>query len=159
MFEKMVEPILNRMTTDEDQMNHLFITTEKVDNRLDELRETIFNQRGRLDVFEQINLKIAKGEDERKLLAHNIKSIEQNVNAHLDAIDGTHNVQKKVFGNLEKYSKEVMSELSDLKSVYKDQCDAFIGRLSKLNNHLNDEVETLTRHCNAIDRTLANHEK
>ena len=104
-------------------------------------------------------MKIAKGEDERKLLAHNIESIQKNVFARLDAVDGAHNVQSKVFGNLETYSKEVMSELSDLKAVYKDQCDAFIERLSKLNHHLNNEVETLTRHCNAIDRTLADHEK
>ena len=41
-----------------------------------------------------------------------------------------------------------MQELSDLKSTYKSQCDAFIERLSKLNNQLNQEVDVLTRHCN-----------
>lgn len=52
MLEKLVEPIQTRMALDEDQMNQIEIATEKVDNRLDELRETIFNQRGKLDVFE-----------------------------------------------------------------------------------------------------------
>ena len=42
-------------------MNQLFVATDKVDNRLDELRETIFNQRSKLDIFEQIDIKIAKG--------------------------------------------------------------------------------------------------
>ena len=52
-----------------------------------------------------------------------------------------------------------MHELADLKVVYKDQCDAFIERLSKLNNQLNNEVDILTRHCNSIDRTLSEHDK
>ena len=52
-----------------------------------------------------------------------------------------------------------MQELSDLKSTYKSQCDAFIERLSKLNNQLNQEVDVLTRHCNQIDRSLSEHDR
>ena len=43
LIEKLVAPINDRMTSDEDQMNQLYVATDKVDNRLDELRETIFN--------------------------------------------------------------------------------------------------------------------
>ena len=93
------------------------------DGRVDELKETIFNTNGKLDVFEQINLKLAGGEAERKILANNIEFMEERVNTRMNQINEGIEIQTKIFQNLERHTEDVMSELSKLKETYKAQCD------------------------------------
>ena len=72
IINDLVQPVKHDLIQNEDSINQLFQEKEKVNGRIDELKETIFNTSGKLDVFEQINLKIANGAAETKILGDKV---------------------------------------------------------------------------------------
>ena len=91
----------DQLVGNQDNIDRLHQENEKANGRIDELKETIFNTSGKLDVFEAINMKIAKGEAERKVLADNIEYTEKRVYTRMDTINEEHRIQSKVFENLQ----------------------------------------------------------
>ena len=63
---------------------------EKVNTRIDDLKETIFNTNGKLDVFEQINLKLANNSAETKICADRVEHVESKVFERIGSINEEH---------------------------------------------------------------------
>ena len=68
IMEGILIPVRDTMTESQDFINQLFQENTKANQRVDELKEVVFNTNGKLDIFEQINLKIATVDAERKIL-------------------------------------------------------------------------------------------
>ena len=64
----MVEPVIDKIVENTDQVSQCKNHQLKQDSLIDELKETVYQTSGKLDVFEQINIKIANIEAERKIL-------------------------------------------------------------------------------------------
>ena len=91
---------------------------KKQDTKIDNLRDTIFQTNGKLDIFEQINLKLANLEAERKILEDKVDYENKNSKSRMEEIDQRNEIQTKVFKNLQHHTEEVMKELSELKVTY-----------------------------------------
>lgn len=84
IMEDLVDPMQNQLLDNKDNINQLHQENKKQNDRFDELKETIFNHKGKLDVFEQINLKIADGVAKTKTLADEIGFVKKQVNTKMD---------------------------------------------------------------------------
>lgn len=73
---------------------------EKQDVKIENLRDTIFQTNGKLDIFEQINLKLANLEAERKILEDKVDYENKNMKSRMEEIDQKNEIQTKVFKNL-----------------------------------------------------------
>lgn len=51
-MEDLVEPMQEQLLDNKDNINQLHQENKKQNNRFEDLRETIFNTKGKLDVFE-----------------------------------------------------------------------------------------------------------
>jgi len=89
-----------------------------MDVKIENLRETIFQSSGKLDVFEQINMKLANLEAERKILEDKVDYENKTMKIRMEDIDSKNEIQTKVFQNLQNHTEEVMLELSELKTTY-----------------------------------------
>jgi len=78
-MEELLDPIVDRIVNHKDLINQVKQDTNKAAKRIEELKETIFNTNNKLDVFEQINLKIAKAEAEIKILDDKFEYENKNV--------------------------------------------------------------------------------
>ena len=76
-MEDLVEPMQDQLLDNKDNINQLHQENKKQNNRFEDLRETIFNTKGKLDVFEQISLKIADGAAKTKTLRDEITFIKK----------------------------------------------------------------------------------
>ena len=73
---------------------------EKQNVKIENLRDTIFQTNGKLDIFEQINLKLANLEAERKILEDKVDYENKNMKSRMEEIDQKNEIQTKVFKNL-----------------------------------------------------------
>ena len=83
-MEEMLDPIVDRIVNHKDLINQVKQDANKAAKRIEELKETIFNTNNKLDVFEQINLKIAKAEAEIKILEDKFDYENKNVKSRMD---------------------------------------------------------------------------
>ena len=90
IINDLVQPVKHELIHNEDCINRLFQADEKVNTRVDELKETIFNTSGKLDVFEQINVKIAKWAAETKILNDKCQHVESKVFERMGTINEEH---------------------------------------------------------------------
>ena len=132
-MEDLVEPMQDQLLDNKDHIQQLHQENKKQNNRFDDLRETIFNTKGKLDVFEQISLKIADGAAKTKTLKDEVTFIKKQVNTKMDQVMDDNKTQVKIFNNLQDHSRSVMDELSKLKELYTTQSESFIERLKETN--------------------------
>ncbi len=83
-MEELLDPIVDRIVNHKDLINQVKQEAQKAAKRIEELKETIFNTNNKLDVFEQINLKIAKAEAEIKILEDKFDYENKNVKTRMD---------------------------------------------------------------------------
>jgi peptidoglycan hydrolase CwlO-like protein len=83
-MEELLDPIVDRIVNHKDLINQVKQDANKAAKRIEELKETIFNTNNKLDVFEQINLKIAKAEAEIKILEDKFDYENKNVKSRMD---------------------------------------------------------------------------
>ncbi len=83
-MEELLDPIVDRIVNHKDLINQVKQDANKAAKRIEELKETIFNTNNKLDVFEQINLKIAKTEAEIKILEDKFDYENKNVKSRMD---------------------------------------------------------------------------
>lgn len=114
---------------------------------MENLKETIFQTNGKLDVFEQINLKLANLEAERKILEDKVDYENKTMKDRMEVIDQNFEIQTKVFKNLQAHTEDVMQELSKLKETYQKQCDLFVSEVDNCNKLIIDHAERLTDYC------------
>lgn len=100
---------------------------------MENLKETIFETNGKLDVFEQINMKLANLEAERKILEDKCNYEFKSILGRIDETDQRSEIQTKVFKNLQEHTDDVMKELSVLKETYKRQSDNFVEEVNHCN--------------------------
>ena len=74
---------------------------DKTDGKLNNLRETIFQTDGKLDVFEKINLRLAELDAERKILDDKVEYETKTLKGRMVEIDERNEIQTKVFKNLQ----------------------------------------------------------
>jgi uncharacterized protein YwqG len=118
-----------------------------MDAKIENIKEVIFQSNGKLDVFEQINLRLANVEAERKILEDKVDYENKTMKGRMEEIDIRNEIQTKVFNNLQEHTSDVMKELSELKETYAKQCDSFISEVNNCNKIINEHSERLTNYC------------
>ena len=76
--------VIDRLVNHKDLINQVKQEGQKAAKRIEELKETIFNTNNKLDVFEQINLKIASAEAEIKILEDKFTYENKNLKTRMD---------------------------------------------------------------------------
>lgn len=59
LMEELLDPIVDRLVSYKDSINQVKTDGQKATKKIEELKDTIFNTNNKLDVFEQLNLRIA----------------------------------------------------------------------------------------------------
>lgn len=83
-MEELLDPVIDRLVNHKDLINQVKQEGQKAAKRIEELKETIFNTNNKLDVFEQINLKIASAEAEIKILEDKFTYENKNLKTRMD---------------------------------------------------------------------------
>ena len=130
---------------------------EKTDAKVENLKETIFQTNGKLDIFEQINLKLANLEAERKILEDKVDYENKTMKSRMDEITEQNDIQVKVFKNLQSHTEDVMKELSGLKETYQKQCDLFVSEVDNCNKLIIEHAERLTEYCQKLEGVQDQH--
>ena len=128
-----------------------------MDVKIENLRDTIFQTNGKLDIFEQINLKLANLEAERRILEDKVDYENKTMTSRMEEIDQRNEVQTKVFKNLQNHTEEVMKELSELKETYARQCDLFVSEVNNCNKLIIDHAERLTDYSQKLEKVQIQH--
>ena len=118
-MSEIVDPVIDRLVENTDLVNQTKTDQEKCADTIEDLRNTVFQSNGKLDVFEQINLKIANLEAERKILEDKVDYENKTSKARMDEIDSRNEMTQKIFKNMQKHTEDVMKELTELKETYK----------------------------------------
>ena len=84
---------------------------EKMDAKIENIKDVIFQSNGKLDVFEQINLKLANLEAERKILEDKVDYENKTIKGRMEEIDSKNEIQTKVFNNLQSHTSDVLKEV------------------------------------------------
>ena len=130
---------------------------EKMDAKIENIKDVIFQSNGKLDVFEQINLKLANLEAERKILEDKVDYENKTIKGRMEEIDSKNEIQTKVFNNLQSHTSDVLKELSELKVTYAKQCDSFISEINSCNILINEHAERLTGYCQRLENVTIKH--
>ena len=86
LVQELIDPIIDRLIDNQDNINQLRQEQEKTDAKVENLKETIFQTNGKLDIFEQINLKLANLEAERKILEDKVDYENKTIKGRMDEI-------------------------------------------------------------------------
>jgi len=99
-MEDLLDPVIDKLISHKDQINMVKQEVFKSSRKVDELRDMFLNTSGKLDVFEQINIKIAQAEAEVKILEDKFLFENKNLNRRMEDVTKTAELQSKVFGDL-----------------------------------------------------------
>ena len=117
------------------------------------MRETIFQTNGKLDVFEQIHIKLANLAAEGKILDDKVEYENKTMKSRMEEIEQKAEIQTNVFQNLQTHTNDVMKELSELKETYAKQSEIFVGEVNNCNRRIIEHAERLTDYCQRIEKT------
>lgn len=68
LVEELLDPVIDRLVNHKDLINQIKQEGKKSSSKVEELREMFLNTNGKMDVFEQINVRISQAEAEVKIL-------------------------------------------------------------------------------------------
>ncbi len=74
--------MLDRLVDNTDSINQLNKENKEKDYEIRKLKEMVFHSDEKLDVFEQINLRLAEGEANRKILEERVTSEVEGIKRH-----------------------------------------------------------------------------
>lgn len=157
LIQELIDPVVDRLVDHKDTINQLKQDQQKTDDKVENLKETIFQTNGKLDIFEQINMKLANLEAERKILEDKVDYENKTIKNRMEVIDQNFEIQTKVFKNLQSHTDDVMAELSKLKETYQKQCDLFVSEVDNCNKLIMDHTERLTDYCQRLEKTTIDH--
>jgi len=104
LMAELLEPVIDQIVGHKDNLNQLKKETSKSNRKIEELKETIFNTNNKLDVFEQINMRLATLDADRKVLEEKVDFENDKLKSRMDEIDHNNEVTAKVFSNLQTHS-------------------------------------------------------
>jgi len=143
--------VIDRLVNHKDLINQIKQEGNKSTKKVEELREMFLNTNGKMDVFEQISVRISQAEAEVKILEDKFDYENKHIKQRLEQIAQTSELQTNVFTNLRAHTHEVMDELSHLKDTYRQQCETFVYEVRKLNDNIITNHEALQLRCNKLD--------
>ena len=125
--------------------------------KIEEIKDTIFETNGKLDVFEQINVRLAEMKADvmtvEEQIKHQGKALDLKVTEISDRADADHSK----FKLLADQCSDVMGELAELKESYQKQSDIFVYEVQHCNQLINDHAHELTTHCSRLDQLTDDH--
>lgn len=101
LIQELIDPIIDRLVANQDSINQLVQETKNTDAKVENLKETIFQTNGKLDVFEQINMRLAGLEAERKILEDKVDYEFKSTKSRMEEIEQRNEIQTNVFKNLQ----------------------------------------------------------
>ena len=152
-----MEPVMDKLLENGQDIEHLKDNHRSTDTKLEEIKDTIFDTNGKLDVFEQINVKLAENRAEalalKDNLAYEVKQINDKIQEKFDVADRDHANATRLSGQC----TEVMAELSKLKETYAKQCDHFVYEVNRCNKQIMDHTTELTERIQGLDKKTDIH--
>ena len=90
-MEELITPLVDRLVEHKDEINQLGTTAKRHNNKLEEFKEVIYKTDNKLDVFDEINEKMAKLNADRIILQDNMQFEIGNLRTRMDDIDERNN--------------------------------------------------------------------
>ena len=118
----------------------------------------VLKKKGGNDIFDEQNKKILEIDTMVKEIAAELDFKLDQVNKRMLGIDERSGEVGKTVGFLRGQVDNAHAEFVELKQVYREQCEKFIGEIRKLNEHLNLQVENLEQHCSKLDLIAEKHD-
>ena len=72
LIQEIMDPIVDRLVQQKDTQNQMQSTQSNHGTQIQELKDTIFNTGGKLDIFEKINAKMSSLDSDRRLLEEKV---------------------------------------------------------------------------------------
>ena len=83
-MEGLIEPIIDRLLQHKEMIDTIKKDNKKTNDQLTNLREMVFKTDGKLDVFEEIHLRITDAVASVKLVEENFVNDRLNLNTRMD---------------------------------------------------------------------------
>ena len=93
-------------------------TAKRHTGKLDEFKEVIYKTDNKLDIFDEINDKLAKLNADRIILNDAMNFEVGNLRKRMDDIDDRSDQTVAQFANMQTHTKELIEELTNLKDIY-----------------------------------------
>lgn len=90
-MEDLITPLVDRLVEHKDELNQLSTTAKRHHTKLEEFKEVIYKTDNKLDVFDEINEKMAKLNADRIILGDNMNFEIGNLRTRMDDIDERNN--------------------------------------------------------------------
>jgi DNA repair ATPase RecN len=90
-MEELITPLVDRLVEHKDEINQLSTTAKRHNVKLEEFKEVIYKTDNKLDVFDEINEKMAKLNADRIILQDNMGFEIGNLRTRMDDIDERNN--------------------------------------------------------------------
>jgi hypothetical protein len=157
LLQELMDPVMDKMidnTQDIDLLKKDHISSAE---KIEEIKDTIFETNGKLDVFEQINVKLAEMKADVMTVEEQIKHQVKVLNLKMTEVSDRADADHSKFKLLADQCSDVMGELSQLKESYQKQSDIFVYEVQHCNKLINDHAHELTTHCNRLDQMTDDH--
>lgn len=107
-----------------------------MNNQIAELRDTVFNSGSKLDIFEKINLRMSNLDSDRRILEEKVDYQNSILTSKMDNTLERLAVNQKLFDNMQLHTKQVQSEVIELKNTYREHSENFVNEIKMLNDQL-----------------------
>lgn len=154
----MLDPIVDKLLAHRELITSVQTEGTKTDRKLEELKEMLFNTKNQIDVFDQINLRIAETNGKVKILDERVTYENKQLKSRMHEVDLKHDVAQQMFRNLQEHTAEVMQEVSKIKDAYRKQCDIFVGEVKRLDEQMIDNLQLVMTRCDRLDGVTNHHQ-
>ena len=128
-MEELLDPIIDRLLNHKELITQVRNEGVKNAKKIEEVQQTVFNSNNKLDIFDQITIKIAKAQADVKVLEDKVDYENKNTRSRMEDIAKLSEIQTSSYNNLRTHTREVMDEISKLKDVYRSQCESFVAEV------------------------------
>ena len=94
----------------------------------------MFNSGSKLYIFEKINLRMSNLDSDRRILEEKVEYQNGILTSKMEHTLERLAVNQKLFDNMQLHTKQVQSEVIELKNTYREHSENFVNEIKMLND-------------------------
>lgn len=127
-------------------------------SQIQELKDTIYNTGSKLDIFEKINARMSALDSDRRLLEEKVDYHNGILSTKMENTLERLDVNQKLFDNMQLHTKQVQTELIELKDTYREHSENFVKEIKSLNDQLIKYVNETHLTTEQLTETTKSHQ-
>lgn len=158
LIQEIMDPVVDRLVQQKDTQNQMGANQTAMTSQIQELKDTIYNTGSKLDIFEKINARMSALDSDRRLLEEKVDYHNGILSTKMENTLERLDVNQKLFDNMQLHTKQVQTELIELKDTYREHSENFVKEIKSLNDQLIKYVNETHLTTEQLTETTKSHQ-